>query len=266
MKLSILGSCSGTEPFENRHHTAFALELGDRIFWFDAGETCSHTAHLMGLDLLRVSDIFISHPHMDHVGGLANLLWTIRKLSKVKKEQPRYGDLHVYIPSEKTWNGILAVLEESEGGYKNDYQTLSHPIFDGVLLENSEIRVTAMHNLHLKEPADGVWRSFSYLIEAEGKRIVFSGDVNDLSELSPWLCHGCDLLLMGRGIIIPIRFVSVWLMKATKSERLDFCTTGGIFSTVTMKCWRPAERSSPTLSFLRIGIRWSSKEDRYEAS
>ena len=199
LKLSILGSCSGTEPFENRHHTAFALELGDRIFWFDAGETCSHTAHLMGLDLLLVSDIFISHPHMDHVGGLANLLWTIRKLSKVKKEQPRYGDLHVYIPSKKTWDGILSILEESEGGYKNDYRTLSHPIFDGVLLETNELRVTAMHNLHLKEPADGIWRSFSFLIEAEGKRIVFSGDVKELSELSPWLRDGCDLLLMETG-------------------------------------------------------------------
>ena len=199
MKLSILGSCSGTEPFENRHHTAFALTLGERVYWFDAGETCSYTAHLMGLDLLSVSDIFISHPHMDHVGGLGNLFWNIRKLSKVKKQNPRYGDLHLYIPSMETWKGILAILKNSEGNYQNDYQTLAHPISDGVLLENGEIRVTAMHNLHLKEPADGVWRSFSFLIEAEGKRIVYSGDVKDLSELSPWLTEGCDLLLMETG-------------------------------------------------------------------
>ena len=199
MKLSILGSCSGTEPFENRHHTAFALTLGDRIYWFDAGETCSYTAHLMGLDLLSVSDIFISHPHMDHVGGLGNLLWTVRKLSKVKKQQPHHGDLHIYIPNMETFEGVLAILKNSEGGYQNPYQTLAHPVLDGVLLENNEIRVTAMHNLHLKEPADGVWRSFSFLIEAEGKRIVYSGDVKDLSELSPWLTEGCDLLLMETG-------------------------------------------------------------------
>ena len=199
MKLSVVGSCSGTEPFENRHHTAFALTLGERIYWFDAGETCSYTAHLMGLDLLSVSDIFISHPHMDHVGGLGNLFWNIRKLSKVKKQNLRYGDLHLYIPSMETWKGILAILKNSEGNYQNDYQTLAHPISDGVLLENGEIRVTAMHNLHLKVPADGVWRSFSFLIEAEGKRVVYSGDVKDISELSPWLAEGCDLLLMETG-------------------------------------------------------------------
>ncbi|MDD6563518.1 MAG: hypothetical protein PUF08_00410, partial [Clostridiales bacterium] len=64
MKFYIFGSCSGTEPFKGRHHTAWALELNGRIYWFDAGETCSYTAHLMGVELLAVSDIFISHPHM----------------------------------------------------------------------------------------------------------------------------------------------------------------------------------------------------------
>ena len=59
MKLFIFGSCSGTEPITDRHHTAFAIEINKRIYWLDAGENCSYTAHLMGVDLLRVSDIFI---------------------------------------------------------------------------------------------------------------------------------------------------------------------------------------------------------------
>lgn len=199
MKISILGSCSGTEPFAGRHHTAFALELNERLYWFDAGETCSHTAHTMGLDLLRVSEIFISHPHMDHVGGLCNLLWTIRKLTKVRKEDPKFGDVHVYMPNMKTWEGVLSILENSEGNYENAYKTLAHPITDGILLDTPEIRVTALHNLHLKKIQSPPWQSFSFLIEAEGKRIVYSGDVKDLSELSTWLRDGCDLLLMETG-------------------------------------------------------------------
>lgn len=73
MKIYIFGSCSRTEPMEGRHHTAFAIEINGKVYWFDAGENCSHTAHLMGVDLLLVSDIFISHPHTDHVAGLVNL-------------------------------------------------------------------------------------------------------------------------------------------------------------------------------------------------
>lgn len=111
----IFGSCAGTEPIAGRHHTALAIEINNRFYWFDAGESCTYTAYLMGIDLLRVADIFISHVHMDHVGGLQNLLWTIRKLSIVKKQFPQFGDINVYMPNMDTWNGILSVLENSEG-------------------------------------------------------------------------------------------------------------------------------------------------------
>ena len=56
------------------------VDIDGRLYWFDAGESCSHTGHLLGLDLTEVKSIFISHAHIDHVGGLAKLLWCMRKL------------------------------------------------------------------------------------------------------------------------------------------------------------------------------------------
>ena len=87
IKVHILGSCSGTEPYEGRHHTSVALETEKGLYWLDAGECCSYTAYLMGLDLLKTKGIFISHCHMDHVGGLGKLLWDIRKLTVVKSRK-----------------------------------------------------------------------------------------------------------------------------------------------------------------------------------
>lgn len=198
MKLYVFGSCSGTEPYENRHHTALAFEIGERIYWFDAGESCSHTAHVMGVDLLRVSDIFISHPHIDHVGGLANLLFTIRKLSIVKKEEPKFGGVTVHTPSMETWRGVMLILQNAEGSYKTPYRSDVESVQDGLLLDKDGVRVTACHNRHIP-PTETGYRSFSYLIEAEGKRIVYSGDVKDLDDLAPFLAEGCDLLLMETG-------------------------------------------------------------------
>lgn len=198
MKLYIFGSCSGTEPMEGRHHTSLALEVNGRTYWFDAGENCSYTAHLMGVDLLSVSDIFISHTHMDHVGGLGNLLWNIRKLSGVKNKLPSFGDVKVYIPTLDTFNAVLTILKNAEGNYKTPYQTLVQQIEDSTLLQNDDVEVHARHNLHLPQTEDG-WQSFSFSISAKSKKIIYSADVKGLEDLTEFLEAGCDLLLMETG-------------------------------------------------------------------
>ena len=198
MKLYIFGSCSGTEPWQGRHHTAFALEINSRIYWFDAGENCSYAAHLMGVDLLSVTDVFISHTHMDHIGGLGNLLWNIRKLTTVKKESTKYGDVTVHIPILESFDGVMAILRNTEGYYKCDYETVGRKIEDGVVLKNGDVTVTALHNNHLSKKEYG-WRSFSFLIEAEGKKIIYSGDIGDLEDMRTLLEGGCDLLLVETG-------------------------------------------------------------------
>jgi len=72
-RFKILGSCSGTEPMIDRHHTSIVLEENGRNYFFDAGENAVHTAHTQGIDLTRTRAIFISHSHYDHIGGLTEL-------------------------------------------------------------------------------------------------------------------------------------------------------------------------------------------------
>ena len=164
-RIHILGSCSGTEPQPGRHHTAWVLEHNGSLYWFDAGENCSHTAHLAGLDLLKVRNIFISHPHMDHVGGLANLLWTIRKLTIVggiRSLEP----VTVYTPSLSQFTAVRSILAETENEFKSCFQLDAKKITDGIVLDDGNIRVEARHNLHLGVPENGEWKSFSFRIMA----------------------------------------------------------------------------------------------------
>lgn len=198
MKIYIFGSCSGTEPFPGRHHTAWAIEINGRLYWFDAGEGCAYTAHLMGVDLLSVSEIFISHPHIDHVAGLPHLLATIRKLYSRTGNPPKYGDITVYGSSRESFDGVMTILYCSGGKAPKACQTLFERIGDGLLFENRDVRVSAVHNLHLP-PSDEGYRSYSFLIEAEGKRIVYSGDIRSFDELGGLLSEGADLLLCETG-------------------------------------------------------------------
>jgi len=202
MRLTLLGTCSGTEPMPGRKHVSFVVEHDGGVTWFDAGEGCSRTAHLLGIDLASVRAIFISHTHMDHIGGLANLLWTMRKLTTVDAalaDRLRGRTIRVWIPDLDVWRHILGVLGGTEGGFRIDYQIEGERVRDGLLYDADGLRVEALHNRHLGEPADGEsWLSYSFRIEADDKRVVFSGDVKDVRELTP-LLDDCDLLLMETG-------------------------------------------------------------------
>lgn len=198
MKIHFFGTCAGTEPMAGRKHVSFAIEKDEHIYWFDAGEGCSYTAHLMGVDLLSIRSIFISHPHMDHVGGLGNLLWNIRKLDGLSGDRLEGEEIEVYMPNMDTWDGLMQLLRNTEGNFKCSFDIKASRITDGVIYKKDGFKVTALHNLHMSKTENGQWQSFSFLIEAEGKRIVYSGDIKSMKDIAS-LIDSCDLLLIETG-------------------------------------------------------------------
>lgn len=196
MELYFLGCRCAAPAVPKYMHTSFAIEINDVIYWFDAGEGCSHTAHLMGIDLLRVKEIFISHPHMDHIGGLANLLWNIRKLTKYRKQLPMHGDIGVHISDLEVWDGLWMVLKNTEELFKWKCRVKPSQIKGGYIYRDENITVYAVHNRHMEKYEDQTELSFSFKIRCEDKSIVYSGDIKDLSDLDALLEEPCDYLLV----------------------------------------------------------------------
>ena len=202
MKITILGSCSGTEPMPGRHHVAFTVEAGGGVYWFDAGEGCAHTAHVMGIDILSIRAIIISHPHGDHTCGLPHLLWTVRKLDGRTDDPARKmagKTVRVLTPNLGQWQGILAMLGETESRFSRDFCLDATTYEDGSIFDDGVLGVTAQHNLHLGVPAAGEpWQSYSFRIASGAKTLVYSGDVKDIRDFEAILSP-CDLLFMETG-------------------------------------------------------------------
>ena len=191
MKIHTLGTSAGTQPYNGFHHTSIALETEKSLYFFDAGECCGYTAHLCGIDLLRTKAIFISHPHMDHVGGLGNLLWYIRKVGIVRKEPlwDNNNNIDIFTPCIDTVDGFMTVLKNTEGDFRCDYTHTAHKFSDGLLFDNGDIKVTATHTNHMPKK-NGEYTSYSFRIECEGKVVVFSGDMRleDIKDIVPENC------------------------------------------------------------------------------
>lgn len=195
MKIHYLGTCSGTEPMEGMHHTSLAIECGGALYWFDAGECCAHTAYTEKLPVMSSRAIFISHPHIDHIGGFANLLSLFGKLIRRYGMRLEYDNaIRVFFPGLELFGAIKSVAFGNIPGGTKSYGIIEEEMRDGVIYKDENIRVTALHNRHLNEDGSKGYHSYSFLVEAEGKRVVISGDVKSPTELEPLLAGGCDLL------------------------------------------------------------------------
>ena len=200
-RIHFLGTCSGTEPIEGMHQASTIVEVDGVNYWFDAGEGCGYRAFLSGVDVLKSRAIFLSHMHIDHIGGLPHLLFCIQKMIARRKEPLiNDGTMDIFAPDLEVLGAVKSVTCANLTNHASlGFHTKDTLMRDGLLFDDGVLRVSAIHNTHLHEDGSRGWHAYSFLIEVEGKRIVHSGDVGRPEELLPLMADGCDLLIMETG-------------------------------------------------------------------
>jgi ribonuclease Z len=92
MKLTILGSSSAL-PTSERFPSAHVLNVHERLFLIDCGEGTQMQLRKYRIRIGKISHIFISHLHGDHVFGLYGLISTFSLMG-------RENALNIYAPED----------------------------------------------------------------------------------------------------------------------------------------------------------------------
>jgi ribonuclease Z len=82
----VLG-CGGMMPLPHRHLTSVLLRREGELFLFDGGEGTQISIRRLNLRWKKITAVFVSHMHADHVTGLPGILMLS---SQVDREEPLY--------------------------------------------------------------------------------------------------------------------------------------------------------------------------------
>jgi ribonuclease BN (tRNA processing enzyme) len=178
VEITILGSgASLLSP--DRVLAGLMVEIADNPLIFDIGPGVLHRLSCSLPELTRIRHVFLSHFHVDHCSDLPGLMQSMW-LMGYKNSLNVYGPEHI----ENAFKGISLIFP---------YLIPKLPLKlyvtkPGFQAKTQDWTVTAF-------PVDhGDMEAYGFLIEAEGKRVVYSGDTRPCAETLKQ-AKGADLLI-----------------------------------------------------------------------
>lgn len=171
MKIHFIGTSHGYAE-QDRRCSSLLLEVGGAYYVFDTGTSVEEfmVAHSLSQDAIR--GIFITHAHGDHIGALTTLVNNIASYHKGHR-------IPLYIPEKQVLEAFqnwMEALHFSAHKKTSDWSRESvcmRQVQAGLLFEDERVKVQAIPTDHVSD-----METFAYLIEAEGKRLLVSGDLS----------------------------------------------------------------------------------------
>lgn len=138
------------------------IEAGGNVYFIDMGTPAVDALVTRGISIDAVKGVFITHMHGDHTNGLIQFIDLITWYYKTPNPA-------VYLPIIDAAKVIDDWLKVTLNGQQKDIDY--REVREGALFDDGVIKVTAIATKHCH-------KSYSYLVEAEGKTVLFTGDLN----------------------------------------------------------------------------------------
>ncbi len=172
MKLTFWGTSHGL-PEKGRYCSCTMLEVGDNLYFIDAGAPLADIMVNHDLCYEKVKSIFITHAHLDHSSGLPVFI-------SMQKWFHKTCDTGYYLPDEVLYNGLLPFFTERPEESNTKMQP--HIYKEGLFYDDGVIQVEAIPTKHMSN----INRlTYAFKITAGDKKILFTGDLSDKFEDFP---------------------------------------------------------------------------------
>lgn len=211
MKIHFLGTSHGYAE-KKRFTSATLVEIGDCYYLVDAGAPIEYLMVNSDMSYEKIRGIFITHMHNDHVGSLSCVIEPMLRY--------RFNDKAAcFFPDERGRDAFcswLCALEVNEEHLKKTVRL--ETVAEGKIFDDGNVGVYAKKNEHLGQGG----ASYSYVVEAEGKRVLFTGDMSYMfTEYSDIAQDGHFDLVVCEGAHFKLCDTKEMLMK-TDTDRMIF--------------------------------------------
>jgi ribonuclease BN (tRNA processing enzyme) len=198
-RLITLGTSGGPIATAGRAQSSNLLIVNGALYVIDAGPGVTRRLTRAGIRIRDIDNIFITHEHGDHTGGLAELLAAEYDFNRTKP-------VNIYGPpgTETVVKGAMQYLTVSSeirisGGTKSvPIALFGHDMGTGAVYQDANVKVTAVENTHFHfppgSPAYGKYKSYAYRFEASDRVVVFTGDTGPSAAVTEF-ARGADLLV-----------------------------------------------------------------------
>ena len=178
MKFTFLGSSHGV-PEANRKCSCIMIEVGENIYFVDMGMPVVDELRTRGKSMDAVKGVFITHMHGDHTDGLIQFIDLITWYFKTP-------DPVVVMPDLAAVNVINDWLKVTINGAEKTIQYRQTK--EGVVFDDGVLKVTAIPTQHCPG-------AHAYVLEAEGKTVLCTGDLANPGRDFPYVDKELDLMI-----------------------------------------------------------------------